>query len=109
MYKRKTLKRQAKQAVRRHFAMYLALCLLAAILGTEFSSSLTFSKIDTSGVFVSSGAPSSQTLGDVVDALMEGRPKRQSGSPLKYGRRSAVPSRILPPCLDTAGAYLPAS
>ena len=78
--------------MRRHFAMYLALCLLAAILGTEFSSSLTFSKIDTSGVFVSSGAPSSQTLGDVVDALMEGRPKKAKRISVKIreAQRSAL-------------------
>ena len=37
---RKEMKRRAKRALKRHYIMYVAICLIAAYIGSEFSSSL---------------------------------------------------------------------
>lgn len=45
MPKRKEMKRRAKRALKRHYIMYVAVCLIAACIGAEFSSSLNILKI----------------------------------------------------------------
>lgn len=72
MYARKEMKQRAKQAVKKHYAMYLIVCLLAVILGTEFSGSLQFSKIP----LTENTSSSSKGLTDVIDALKEGKEKK---------------------------------
>ena len=75
MDSRKEMKQRAKRAVKKHYAMYLVICLIAVLLGTEFSGSLEFSKIPSveSGTSVSSAIPSSKGLTDVIEALKEGK------------------------------------
>lgn len=44
MLTRKEMKRRAKKTVKKHYVLLLAVCLIAAFLGTEFNDSLTFVK-----------------------------------------------------------------
>ena len=37
---RKEMKRKARRALKRHYIMYVAICLIAAYVGSEFTSSL---------------------------------------------------------------------
>lgn len=75
MDSRKEMKRRAKHSLKRHFALYLALCLIAVLLGTEFSGSLEFSR--TSSEEQASGSvTASRGLSDVIDAVMEGKWKK---------------------------------
>lgn len=41
---RKEMKKQARQTVKRHYALFLAICLVSAFLGSEFSDSIKFIK-----------------------------------------------------------------
>ena len=41
MQTRKEMKRRARQTVRGHWGILVAVCLIAAFLGTEFSNSLS--------------------------------------------------------------------
>ena len=38
------MKKQARQTVKRHYALFLAICLVSAFLGSEFSDSIKFIK-----------------------------------------------------------------
>ena len=41
---RKEMKREAKKVLKKHYWIFVMLCLLAAVLGTEFTSSLSLTK-----------------------------------------------------------------
>ena len=71
MYARKEMKHRAKQTVKKHYAMYLIVCLIAVMLGTEFSGSLQFSK-----PLSTESSSSSKGLTDVLDALKEGKEQK---------------------------------
>lgn len=82
MDSRKEMKQRAKRAVKKHYAMYLVICLIAVLLGTEFSGSLEFSKIspaDGNPAFIST----SKGLTDVINALLEGKNQKA----LKYSKK----------------------
>lgn len=44
MLTRKEMKRRAKTSVKKHYVLLLAVCLIAAFLGSEFAGSLNFVK-----------------------------------------------------------------
>lgn len=47
MKSRKELKKNAKTVMKKHYWLYVALCLIAGILGTEYTSSVEFGKTKT--------------------------------------------------------------
>ena len=44
---RKQLKQRARRSVKQHYGVMLSVCLLAILLGTEFTGSLDFLKVQT--------------------------------------------------------------
>ena len=46
MKQRKEIKKRSKTSLKNHYAIFLAACLIAAFLGSEFSSSLNISSAD---------------------------------------------------------------
>ncbi len=47
MMNRKTLKKSARKTLKKHYAIFLAACLVAAFLGSEFTGSLNFSEAES--------------------------------------------------------------
>lgn len=74
---RKEIKRRARHVVKRHYFLLVALCLVAAAIGTEFTGSLDFLKIpsgepvavETANAVVT-GQP---TMGSVIVETLDGR------------------------------------
>lgn len=62
---RKEIKRRARHVVKRHYFLLVALCLVAAAIGTEFTGSLDFLKIP-------SGEP---VAVETTNAVVTGQPK----------------------------------
>ena len=46
---RKSLKKMGKASLKKHYVIFVIVCLIAAFLGTEFSSSLSFSSLENRG------------------------------------------------------------
>ena len=47
MKTRKELKRKARKNLKRHYPIFMVVCVIAAFIGTEFISSLNFTQIKT--------------------------------------------------------------
>ena len=47
MLDRKGIKKSAKQSVKKHYGIFVAICLIAGVLGTDFIGSLDFVKNPT--------------------------------------------------------------
>ncbi len=78
MYSRKEMKKSAKQVVKRHYGLLLAVCLIASFLGAEFAGSLDFLRqyrpnyvsqgIEDVGA-TTAGFPKTSMFGAVTEAL----------------------------------------
>lgn len=84
MLSRKKMKQQARQSLKKHYTIFLAVCLIAAFLGTEFSDSLKFLKSysPAAGQAAPSGAVTVQKgIVDVTeDLFLEGTKKAKKKS-----------------------------
>lgn len=72
----KELKKQARQSLKKHYAIYLIICLIAVFLGTEFSGSLEFIKTYSTEINHITGFGSvttSKGILDVAYALLDGK------------------------------------
>lgn len=77
MLHRKELKRRARHNLKRHYPLFVALCLLAAFIGSEFSSSLSI--INSANPSVIESTPENSTvtgpeegLADVISHIISG-------------------------------------
>ena len=92
MLHRKELKRRAKHNLKKHYLLFVALCLIAAFIGSEFSSSLS--------IIHSATLESTGTYAE--DSMVTGPPDLPSiWSPSQ--------KKIKQPSSDGAGAYFPCS
>lgn len=92
MYSRKELKRKAKAALKKHFWLYVCLCIFASIIGTDYSSSLLFIRYDSSAIEDSTVNHYSELITDLVNGdiaagqkLADTRLQNSLNSPLKIG------------------------
>lgn len=79
MSSRKEMKQKGRQALKKHYVLFLAVCLIAAFLGTEFTDSLKFVKTYSSAAehITPSGAVTVQKgIIDVTEDLFTGGAKK---------------------------------
>lgn len=78
MQSRKEMKKNARKVLRKHYWLFVVLCLLAAVFGTEFTSSLTVENSNTSSAgtntnLILSGMPKiTDKFHDIVYELASG-------------------------------------
>ncbi len=72
MRTRKEMKRQARQSLKHHYLLFVAVCLLAAFLGSEFAGSLSAVKSMAEGESLedTTGASNHQGLMDVIEIML---------------------------------------
>lgn len=93
---RKEMKRRARQAVKKHYGIFLATCLIAAFVGSEFGESLKLVKqydiqqTNEAGTEVSAGGMAGAyeaTMADALISALEGdiQGGKEISSQLKQG------------------------
>ena len=85
MRERKRIKTQAKVCLKKHWAIFAAACLIAALLGAEFSASLGFSSVQSLGASV----PGSGFKTQVTENSWEGILATIAENDLQAGRDAA--------------------
>lgn len=112
---RKEMKQKAKSSIKRHYIMFVAICLIAAYIGSEFAPSLGLLKMSRASAHQTEGrlqGPSgiSKGLADVIEDILEGDEEAgsqeaeeikteeieqsESGNPV-FGRSRGVFARIV--------------
>lgn len=75
MKERKEMKKSAKQTVKKHYWFLVAICLIAIVLGAEYTTSLSAVQSHTSKhlqeteIYTSSSVPGKEGLADVITAI----------------------------------------
>lgn len=67
MFNRKTLKQKARESLKKHFWLYVCLCIFAGILGTDYSETLQFIKYDSTAIETSNVNHYSELITDFVN------------------------------------------
>ncbi len=70
MLSRQEMKRRGRHSLKHHYLLLVAVCLLAAFLGTEFGSSLSSIKSVVEENTGSTKVSGSQGLADVIETML---------------------------------------
>ena len=125
MKTRKQMKRLGRMSLKKHYVIFVAACLIAAFLASEFTSSLNFSTVqnyETTYDQVQSDLNGDSTYsiktgvdsigwGDVIRIIVEDN--MQAGKEMsqeirrrrRYGRMPSKIPKMEIPCSDVRGAY----
>lgn len=67
MFSRKALKQKARESLKKHFWLYVCLCVFAGILGTDYGETLQFIKYDSTAIETSNVNHYSELITDFVN------------------------------------------
>ena len=115
MLHRKELKRRAKHNLKKHYLLFVALCLIAAFIGSEFSSSLSIihsATLESTGTHAEDSMDTGpeEGLADVILHIISGIWKKAMPRPPDLPSIwSPSQKKIKQPSSDGAGAYFPCS